>query len=64
MAKIARRLGNKNPDPEIPPRKPKWMRTATYDRLLDVWHNAGERHDEIFNAKIAGIVSRLGRLGG
>jgi hypothetical protein len=64
MAKIARRLGERDPDPGIPPRRPKWMRTATYDRLLDVWHDAGERHDEIHDAKIAGIVSRLGRLGG
>jgi hypothetical protein len=37
MEKIARRLGD-DPDPEIPPRKPKWMRTATYDRLLGAWH--------------------------
>ena len=34
MAKIAQRLGDE-PDPELPPRKPKGMRTATYDRLLE-----------------------------
>ena len=63
MAKIARRLGDE-PDPEIPPRRPKWMRTATYDRLLESWHRCAERRDEIYDAKIAGCVARLGRLGG
>jgi hypothetical protein len=41
MEKIARRLGDADPDPEIPPRKPKWMRSVTYDRLLESWHEAG-----------------------
>ena len=64
MEKIARRLGDRDPDPEIPPRRPKWMRTATYDRLLEAWHDAGERRDEIYDAKIAGCIARLNRLGG
>jgi hypothetical protein len=50
---IAQRLGNE-PDPEIPPRKPKWMRTATYDHLLDVWHEAAERRKAIYDVRIAG----------
>ena len=54
MEKIARRLGDRDPGPEIPPRRPKCMRTATYDRLLEAWHDAGERRDEIYDAKIAG----------
>ena len=64
MEKIARRLGDRDPDPEIPPRRPKWMRTATYDRLLEGWHDAAERRDEIYDDKIAGCIARLGRLGG
>ena len=63
MEKIARRLGGRDPGPEIPPRGPKWMRTATYDRLLEAWHDAGERQDEIYDAKIAGCIARLERLG-
>jgi hypothetical protein len=64
MEKIARRLGDDDPDPQIPPRKPKWMRAATYDRLLESWHEAGERRDAIHDAKIADCVARLKRLGG
>ena len=33
-------------------RAPKWMRTITYDRLLEAWHDAGERRDEIYDDKI------------
>ena len=54
MAKIARRLGDRDPDPEIPPRRPKRMHTATYDRLLESWHDAAERREEIYDEKIAG----------
>ena len=64
MERIARRLGDRHPDTEIPPRRPKWMRTATYDRLLESWHDAAERRDEIYDGKIAGCIARLGRLGG
>src|SRR3954453_15548762 len=63
MAKIAQRLGDE-PDPELPPRKPKGMRTATYDRLLEDWHRTAERRDAIYDAKLAGFAARLGRLGG
>ena len=63
MAKIARRLGDE-PDPEIPPCRPKGMRTVTYDRLLDSWHDAAERRDAVYDAKLAGFAARLGRLGG
>ena len=35
MSKIARRLGDNDPTPDFPPRKPKWMRLATYERLLE-----------------------------
>jgi hypothetical protein len=61
MKKIARRLGD-DPDPEIPPRKPKWMRSVTYDRLLGAWHEAAEQRDAIFDAKIADCIARLERL--
>ena len=44
--------------------RPKWMRTITYDRLLEAWHDAGERRDEIYDDKIAGCIARLNRLGG
>ena len=54
MEKIAGRLGDRDPDPEIPPRRPKWMHTATYDRLLESWHDAAERREEIYDTKIAG----------
>ena len=63
MAKIARRLGERDPNPGIPPPRPKGMRTATYDRLLCAWHDADEHRDEIFDAKIAGCLARLKRLG-
>ena len=63
MAKIAHRLGQE-PDPEIPPRKPKWMRTATYARLLEAWHEAAERRDEIHDTKIAGFLARGAWLDG
>ena len=52
------------PTPEIPPRKPKWMRLATYDRLLETWHDAAERRDDIYDTKIAGFLARGARLGG
>ena len=64
MAKIARRLGDRHPDPEIPPRRPKWMHSATYGRLLESWHDAAERRDEIYDTKIAGCIAQLIRLGG
>ena len=64
MERIARHLGDDDPDPQIPPRKPKSMRAATYERLLDSWHEAGDRRDAICDAKIAGCIARLGRLGG
>jgi hypothetical protein len=64
MAKIAGRLGDAS-DPQMPPDKPKGMRAATYDRLLDAWHEAVERRDAIYDARIAAFVARLGgRLGG
>jgi hypothetical protein len=63
MAKIAQRLGDE-PDPELPPRKPKGMRAATYDRLLEDWHRTAERRDAIYDAKAAGFAARLCRLGG
>jgi hypothetical protein len=59
MARIARRLGDET-DPEIPPRRPTGMRTATYDRLLEAWHQAAERRDAIYDAKLAGFLDRLG----
>ena len=40
------------------------MHTATYGRLLESWHDAAERRDEIYDAKIAGCIARLERLGG
>lgn len=64
MEKIARRLGDKHPDPEIPPRKPKRMWKATYDRLLDDWIEAADRRDAFFDAKIADCAARLKQLGG
>src|SRR3954452_6263791 len=63
MAKIAQRLGDE-PDPEIPPRRPKGMRAATYDRLLEDWHRTAERRDAIYDAKLAGFAARLIQLGG
>ncbi len=59
MEKIARCLGDKYPDPEIPPRKPKRMWAATYDRLLASWLEAEERREAICDAKIAGLLARL-----
>jgi hypothetical protein len=63
MTKIARRLGDE-PDPEIPPRKPKWMRRPTYGRLLEDWHRTTERRGAIYDAKLAGFAAQLGRLRG
>jgi hypothetical protein len=63
MARIAQRLGDE-PDPEIPPRKPKGMRAATHERLLEDWHRTAGRRDRIFDAKLAGFAARLDRLGG
>ena len=62
MAKIARRLGDDDPDPQLPPRKPKRMWAATYNRLLDSWIEAADRRDAFCDAKIAGCVARLKRL--
>jgi hypothetical protein len=59
MEKIARRLGDKNPDPQLPPRKPKRMWAATYDRLLDSWIEAADRRDAFCDAKIAGLLAKL-----
>jgi hypothetical protein len=64
MVKIAHRLGDNAPDPDIPPRRPKWMRQATYARLLDVWHEAAERRDDIYESKIAGFLAQGVRLDG
>jgi hypothetical protein len=64
MAKIVGRLGDAS-DPQMPPDKPKRMRAVTYDRLLDAWHDAAERRDGIYDARIAAFVARqVGRLGG
>ena len=62
MRKIARRLGDDDPTPDFPPRKPKWMRLATYERLLESWHDAAERRDDIYDTKIAGFLARGARL--
>ena len=64
MRKIARRLGDDDPTPDFPPRKPKWMRLATYERLLENWHDAAERRDDIYDTKIAGFLARAERLRG
>ena len=64
MRKIARRLGDNDPTPDFPPRKPKWMRLATYDHLLEKWHDAAERRDDIYDTKIAGFLARGARLRG
>jgi len=64
MRKIARRLGDNEPAPDYPPDKPKWMRTSTYDRLLEKWHDAAERRDDIYDTKIAGFLARGARLRG
>ena len=40
------------------------MRTATYGRLLEDWHDAAERRDEIYEDKIAGCIARGAWLGG
>ncbi len=59
MAKIARRLGDNDPDPQLPPRKPKRMWATTYDRLLASWLEAEERREAICDAKIAGLLARF-----
>jgi hypothetical protein len=65
MAGIARRLGDEGPAPDAPPPRPRWMRTPTYDRLLDSWHEAAERRDNICDSRITGFLARLGgRFGG
>jgi hypothetical protein len=64
VATIARRLGDDDPDPQLPPRKPKRMWATTYDRLLDRWIEAADRRDAFCDAKIAGFVARLKQLGG
>lgn len=38
-------------------------RMPEHDRLLAAWHDADEHCDEIFDAKIAGCLARLKRLG-
>jgi len=40
------------------------MRTSTYDRLLELWHDAAERRDDIYDTKIAGFLARAERLRG
>jgi hypothetical protein len=40
------------------------MRTATYDRLLEDWHRTAERRDQIYDARLARFVVRMGRLAG
>jgi hypothetical protein len=63
MAKITRRLGDE-PDPEIPPCRPRGMRRLTYERLLEDWHWTAARRDAIFDAKLAGFAAQLERLRG
>ena len=51
IARIHQRLGDEYVSlPDTPPRKPKWMRYRTYDRLVAEWKTAMERHDAIFLA--------------
>ena len=65
MRKIAHRLGDDEPDQEIPPDRPKWMRAATYHRLIDTWHEAAERRDDLCFTMIAGSLARFrGESGG
>ena len=59
MAKIARRLGDDDPDQEIPPDRPKWMRITTYGRLIDSWHNTAERRDDLCFTMAAGSLARF-----
>ena len=59
MRKIAHRLGDDDPDQDIPPDRPKWMRTATYDRLIDAWHEAAERRDDLCFTMAAGSLARF-----
>ena len=65
MRKIAHRLGDDDPDQDIPPDRPKWMRIATYDRLIDAWHKTAERRDDLCFTMAAGSLARCsGEFGG
>jgi len=43
---------------DTPPRKPKWMRWATYERKLERWSNVVEKTDAEFSARAMKILRR------
>jgi hypothetical protein len=63
MAKIARRLGDSDPKTYLPPLKPKWMREATYERLLAVWDWAHDDYWARCEVDAARLLVRLGSHG-
>ncbi len=60
MARIARRLGDDDPELHRPPAKPKWMRWRTYERLLDAWLQASEDRETVLDARLLRFLARFG----
>jgi hypothetical protein len=59
LARLHRKMGGTYghcDDP--PPRRPKWMRRRTYDRLVAEWEGQMERHEEIWMEGAAKILAR------
>ena len=57
MAKIARRLGDPDPSPSLPPRPPR-MQQRTYERFEATWNRAVEARNVIWNERLARLVFR------
>lgn len=61
-ARLARLHGKMGGDyayaDDPPPRRPKWMRRRTYDRLVDEWQDQMDRHDAIWMEGAERIMAR------
>jgi hypothetical protein len=64
LRRLYRKLGGKYEHFEQPPpRKPKWMRWRTYERLLARIAEAEDAHNAVFLAGAARLLARSRRLG-
>ena len=64
LARVCRKMGGAyRYSTDLPPPRPKGMRTATYARLLEEWEAAQTRHDRLWLAGTTLLLRRLQRGG-
>lgn len=57
-ARVARRLGGDDPSGYVLPRKPRWMRWPTFDKLAERYYQAEDAIDYACARKLASLLRR------